>query len=354
MDLRIRAGKKVLEMIKDGKFNFDRISTYVGPAVGPRWLIASGFDLTLMERGVLGKTKPVLLAGVSAGAWRFAAWLQPEPEKSYRRLIDAYIELSYGRKDTPAQILQAIGQAVDAYIDSDALPFALANKKYRLAITTARARHLAASGSYVIQKLGLAGAFVANAMSPALLHRFFERVVFYCAPLPPKFCLRSDFRGKAIRLNAANFKDAVIASGAIPLLVSGVRDIFGGPNGIYRDGGIFDYHLNHEYAGKDDDVTLMFHHQGKIIPGWLDKRFKSRRITGEMLDNLLMVYPTKAFVKGLPNGRVPDREDFVTFLDQPAERMAAWRQTVADCASFGEQFLDVVESGRLPEVVRPL
>ena len=114
-----------------------------------------------------------------------------------------------------------------------------------------------------------------------------------------------------------NFKDAVVASGAIPLVVAGVRDIFGGPNGVYRDGGVFDYHLNHEYAGKEEEVTLMFHHQRQLIPGWLDKRFKSRKISGDMLDHLLLVYPSKTFVKSLPNGKVPDREDFVTFLDRP-------------------------------------
>jgi hypothetical protein len=48
--IRIKAGRKIYQLIKDGGFNFDLISTYFGPAVGPRWLIASGFDLTLLAR----------------------------------------------------------------------------------------------------------------------------------------------------------------------------------------------------------------------------------------------------------------------------------------------------------------
>ena len=40
--LCIRAGKRALEMIRDGGFRFDRVTAYAGPAVGPRWLVASG------------------------------------------------------------------------------------------------------------------------------------------------------------------------------------------------------------------------------------------------------------------------------------------------------------------------
>ncbi len=52
--LRIKAGKRVYEIIKDGGFNYDSISAYFGPAAGPRWLISSGFDLSLMQQRCLG------------------------------------------------------------------------------------------------------------------------------------------------------------------------------------------------------------------------------------------------------------------------------------------------------------
>lgn len=84
MDIRVKAGARAFELIQKNGFDFDRVRIYVGPAVGPRWLIASGFDLTLIEKGILGRTFPALLTGASAGAFRLAAWLQPEPAKSYR------------------------------------------------------------------------------------------------------------------------------------------------------------------------------------------------------------------------------------------------------------------------------
>jgi hypothetical protein len=352
MNLCIKAGNKAFELLASGSFNLDRITTYVGPAVGPRWLIASGFDLTLLETGALGNAAPVLLSGASAGAWRFAAWLQPEPIKSYWKLIEAYISQSYTREDNPQTVMLALSRIIDAYIDTDALPFVLTNKRYRLSVITARAKHLVGSEWPWIQKLGLAAALAGNALSPSLVYRFFERVVFYYAPLPPRFCLRKDFRGKAIPLNAVNFKDAVIASGAIPLLVAGIRNIYGSPNGVYRDGGLLDYHLNEQYANKDGDLVLLFHHQERIIPGWLDKKLKSRGASSDLLENVLMVYPSEEFIKKLPNGKVPDRDDFVAFVDKPNERTALWRKTVTACESFGEQFLELVHSGKLRDRVQ--
>ncbi len=352
MDLCIKAGNGAFEVIRDGGFSLDLIRTYVGPAVGPRWLAASGFDLKLLDSGMLAKSKPVLLAGASAGAWRFAAWLQPEPVKSYRMLMDAYIAQSYSRFDNPGTIMNSLGRIINAYIDTDALPFVLTNKKFRLSIITARARHLNKSGLIWVQKLGLLLAMVGNAVSSSLLHKFFERVVFYYAPLPPRFCLRGDFKGKAIPLNVTNFKDALIASGAIPLLVAGIRNIYGAPNGVYRDGGLFDYHLNQEYAHKKEDLTLLFHHQDRIVPGWFDKKLKSRVASQPMLENLVMVHPSEEFVKKLPNGKVPDREDFITYADHPEERMENWRKAVQMCEPLGEQFLELVASGKIREVVQ--
>jgi hypothetical protein len=179
-------------------------------------------------------------------------------------------------------------------------------------------------------------------------------VVFYYGPLPPRFCLRPGFKGKAIPLDVTNFKPAVIASGALPLVVAGFRDIYGAPDGVYRDGGLLDYNLNHDYACKEDDLTLFFHHQERIVPGWLDKKLKSRRPAATILENVLMVYTSEKFVKKLQGGHVPDRDDFVAFIDDPATRIQNWRQAVDLCAPLGEQFLEVVESGKLRDVLGKL
>jgi hypothetical protein len=353
-NIRVRAGKRAYELIRSGGFSLDRVGTYFGPAGGPRWLVASGFDLALLAEGALGRRQPLWLVGASAGAWRFAAWLQPEPVKSYRALMEAYIGATYGRKDTPATILESLRSIVDRYIDDDALPFALACKPYRLAVLTCRARNLTASEGLLIQKTGFALAWLANALHPSLLHRFCERAVFYYGAQPPDFCLRKGFRGSYFPLSEVNFKAAVVASGAIPVAVAGVRDIFGAEDGVYRDGGLVDYHLNEDYRTRGSGLTLFFHHQERIIPGWMDKRLRRRRPSPEQLESVVMVYPAEGFVETLPEGRIPDRGDFETFIDDPAQRIANWRRAVELSAPLGEEFLEMVASGRLADVVERL
>jgi hypothetical protein len=353
-NIRVRAGKHAYDLIRAGGFSLDRIATYFGPAGGPRWLAASGFDLTLIREGALGKRQPVWLVGASAGAWRFAAWLQPEAEKSYRALMEAYIGATYGRKDTPETILQSLTAIINSYIDDDALSFVLACKPYRLAILTCRAEHLTASESPWVQKMGFVLGLLANLLHPSLVHRFAERIVFYYGAQPPDFCLRKGFRGRFFPLNEVNFKAAVIASGAIPLAVAGVRDIFGAPDGVYRDGGLIDYHINQDYRTRSGGLTLFFHHQERIIPGWMDKRIKRRRPPDGFLDSVVMVYPSEGFVESLPDGRIPDRGDFETFIDDPATRIANWRRTTALAAPLGEDFLELIASGRLQDVVERL
>ncbi len=352
--IRIKAGGKAYEIIRDGGFNGDRVSTYFGPATGPRWLIATGLDLALLRSGFLGRSRSVHLVGASAGAWRLAAWLQPEPESSYRALMESYIGMSYRRGDTPVTVLDSLKNIVNSYIEDDALSFALANKKYRLAIITARAKNLVASELEWVQRLGLGICFLFNAINRSYVHEFAERVVFYNGPKPPQFCLVPGFRGRYIRLNEVNFKYALMASGAIPLVVAGVRDIFGAPTGTYRDGGLIDYHLTHNYAPKEEDIVLYFSHQERIVPGWLDKRLSYRRTRVDVLDNVLMIHPSDAFIASLPGGKVPDRDDFGIFIDNPAARIKNWREAVSLAQPLGEEFLELVESGRIRDVVEKI
>lgn len=352
--LCIKAGETAYARIRDGGFSLDAFNSYAGPAVGPRWLIASGFDLTLLKENALGRLRPVTLIGASAGAWRFAAWIQPEAEKSYRRLLESYITTVYSRADKPVTIRKSLTAIINKSIETDALPFALNHRKYRLAIVTARAKNLTASEIGLFQRLGFASSFLFNAINRSMLYAFFERVVFYSGPKPPAFTLRPEFRGVHVPLSVPNFKAALVATGAIPILVAGVRDIFGAPRGIYRDGGIIDYHLAGNYAAKETDLTLLFTHQDRLIPGWMDKRLKARKPSPEDVSNIIMVYPSESFIASLPLGKVPDRGDFKTFVDDPETRIANWRKAVALAEPLGEIFMELAVSGKIKDVVQPL
>lgn len=352
--LRIKAGETAYEILKDGGFNFDAVSAYFGAAVGPRWLIASGFDSTLLAGRFLGRKKACHLIGSSAGAWRFAAWLQPEAELCYQKFLQSYISVDFSRKDTPASILEKFVSIMNAYIEDDALSFALASKSYRLSVITARARGLVTSETPLIQKTGLAACFVMNFLSRNNLYAFADRVVFYSGSKPPAFCFQPQFRGKVVRLSEVNFKFAVMASGAIPLLVKGVRNIYGAPRGVYRDGGLIDYHLSHQFAAKDDELVLFFSHDERIIPGWLDKKNRRRAPDKDILKNVVMVLPSQSFIDRLPDSKVPDRDDFMAYADQPAERIHKWNKAVELCAPLGEEFLELIESGKIRDILEKM
>lgn len=352
--IRIKAGRRAYEIIKDGGFNYDSISTYFGPAVGPRWLVASGFDLTLLNGNILGRTRTVHLVGSSAGAWRFAAWLQPDAAACYKKFLDAYINVKFTRADTPATVLDKYKDLINLYLEDDALSFALGNKKYRLVVITARARHLVASEKGWLQRTGLVAGFLLNFFSRNNIYRFAERVVFYHGSKPPAFCFHPQFRGSFVRISESNLKYAIMASGAIPLVVAGVRDIFGAPRGVYRDGGLIDYHLTHQFAAKENELVLFFHHQERIIPGWLDKKLVRRVPDEKTLSNVLMVFPSQSFVEKLPGEKIPDRNDFLTHIDDAETRIKNWRKAVELSAPLGEEFLELVASGKIREVVERL
>ena len=44
----------------------------------------------------------------------------------------------------------------------------------------------------------------------------------------------------------------------------------------------------------------------------------------------------------------------MTFIDDPAGRILNWRKVAGLCAPLGEEFAEMVESGRIREIVEPL
>ena len=348
------AGAAVYDRIRSGDFSFDDVSGVVGPAVGPRWFLSAGFDLALMRERVLGLKNPVTLAGASAGALRFAAWVQPEPEKAYRLLMESYRSMAFSRRDTRESIQQILSQVIDSYVEDDAVSFALNNRNYRLAFTVARARHLLSAENPVLQFSGLVVAGLANLFSPSTLPLFFQRVLFYSGYTPPAFSRNREFPGMPIPLNEANFKRVLLASSSVPLRVAAVKNIYGAPRGAYRDGGLVDYHGNQCHGNGGNDVVLHFHHQERLVPTWFDGRLRRRTLPDDWTRNLLVVSPSKEFLEGLPGGKIPDRNDFKVFADNPGERLNRWERVIAASEPLGDVFMNLVAGGGIRHAVRRL
>ncbi|MCI0516358.1 MAG: patatin-like phospholipase family protein, partial [Woeseiaceae bacterium] len=194
-------------------------------------------------------------------------------------------------------------------------------------------------------------AAAANLFSRRSLGAFFARGLFYDPRTLPPFYNVEGFPLHRIRLTGENLVDAIIASGSIPLVLNGVRDIAGAPPGTYRDGGVIDYHLDLPLSDPDR-YTLFPHFFDSMKPGWFDKRLSWRRMTPANIDRTIVVYPSPEFIKGLPNAKVPDRTDFVTL--SPAERIRTWRAVIDRCRYLADDLAEVIAHDRLADRIEPL
>ena len=136
------------------------------------------------------------------------------------------------------------------------------------------------------------------------------------------------------------------------MVMTGVHDLPGATPGVYRDGGLIDYHL--DLPWQSPGVVLYPHFTDRVIPGWFDKALPWRRGDRNWLQDVLLVAPSRAYLASLPHQKLPDRKDFTRFLDDDAGRERYWRQAMAESRRLGDEFLELADSGRLAEQVRPL
>ena len=321
--IRYKAGASILPIIRDEGLRPQRIRVFTGPAGGPKWFVSVGFDRAIIKARFLEKAGRIVLAGASAGAWRCLTIACADPLDAHERLRIAYSRNVFTKADTPGTISTALRKNVEAFLQPHDIPVLLEHPIYQLAVHTARGRGPIGSENRTTQATGLIAAALANALSSRTSNFFFERVVFFSGLDAPKFLVDS-FRGRAVKLTAENLRFAALATGSLPYFVAGVKNIPGAPPGIYRDGGITDYQLNQDYTPGNGGVTMFFHYQEKIVPGWFDKRLSWRAPTKRQLNSVFQIFPGADFIKLLPEGRLPDRNDFVIYADKPSERIKRW------------------------------
>ena len=343
--LRYRAGPRALARLRRDGLGPGAIRAVVGVASGPRWLALAGLDRALLETDLLSRGR-ILLAGASAGAWRMLAFAGRDPRRAHRTLLDGYIEQVFSRGDTPADVSRAYRDLLTGVIGGDA-DHILDHQVFDLAIHTARCR---AGGARAALLASLLAAAALNLATARATGAFFERVLFSRRPARPG----PGFDGRLVPLDRANLLPAACATGTVPLYLEAVRDIPGAPAGAYVDGGLTDYHLRAAYLEAGDGLTLLAHYQRRILPRWLDRFGARREPAPAATADLLLVYPSAAFIAGLPAGRLPDRDDFKRFADQPGQRIRRWRAAAAASEALGEQLLADLASGRLIDRIRPL
>ncbi|RZV34789.1 MAG: patatin-like phospholipase family protein [Chromatiales bacterium] len=349
--MTFKAGAGALESVRKQGFDIASVGTLAGASGGAKWLVLSQLDRAILKTVVPKLNGPVHLIGSSIGSWRFACYGQADPVAAIERFEQAYLEQTYSTKPDIHEITAKSREILDWVLGDNGAEEILSNPVFRTHVMTVRSRHILASEQKVLLALGLLSAALLNAASRSTLGWFFERALFFDErDLPPFFDV-SGFPLQRVALSARNLRDAIVATGAIPLVLSGVPDIVGAKPGVYRDGGVIDYHLDLPHSAHER-LTLFPHFYGRIVPGWFDKRLKWRRPQPGNVDRTILVSPSDAFVAGLPNGKIPDRSDFVNY--EPAERVRIWKQCVAACEALADEFAEVIEKDQLAARLEPL
>lgn len=344
--LTIRAGRQALSALRNG-FSADLFSTLLGASGGPKWLVLAAIDRVLARRLVAARTTPLHAFGTSIGAFRHTALAQSDPVAAIDRFLAAYVAQAYETKPTAAEVSEQSRIILDVLLDDNGTEV-LEHPFLRLHVGTVRGRGPVATDQRAGLLLGLGAAATANALSRRLLGYFFERVVFHSTS--DSVFTFHDLATRQTHLNSSNLRDATLASGSIPMVMAALRDIAGAPSGLYRDGGITDYHFDLDFDAPAG-LILYPHFFDRITPGWFDKALPWRRASGALRDRTLFISPSPEFVASLPRGKVPDRADFTTH--STAERQRRWQQVGVACERLGDELEELMEGTRLAEAARP-
>lgn len=352
-NLIVLAGNEAGKIVRDGGFTPDRIQVVAGAAGGPKWLVLDHLDRALFGQWFAGRTAPLYLIGASIGAWRFAGVTQRDALEAISRFESLYLGQQFSDKPDAEEISNVTRELQRGFVTDQAIPEILSHPYLRLNVLSVRCKSgLTASENRVAQVAGFLGATLLNVMNRNALGLLFERALFYDPRERPPFFNMDQFPMKRVALSPENLRPALLASGAIPLVMQGVTDIPGAPPGMYRDAGILDYHMDMRLSG-DDQLVLFPHFMDHIVPGWLDKRLKWRRPSADRISRTVMIAPSPEFVQRLPYGKITDRNDFYMFHGRDRERIAYWKKVIEAGRMLADEFLELTASGRIREVVKP-
>lgn len=344
------AGATALKEIRSEGFDPSRIGTFAGASGGAKWLVLSQLDRVIARRVLPCLESPVHTIGTSIGAWRFACYAQADPVAALDRFEDAYLSQTYSAKPDRAEISAKLSEILDHVLGPHGTTEILEHPVLRTNVLTVRSRRLTSSENPFALAAGLLSVATMNAASRRSLGAFFERVLFHDRRTESPFSTLPGFPMRQVPLTPRNLKDAILATGSIPLVLRGIRDIDGAPPGLYRDGGVIDYHLDFPHSA-DNKLALYLHFYDFLKPGWFDKRLRWRNARASSVDRTLLISPSPEFVARLPNAKIPDRRDFTTM--QPDERERVWRGVVAACRELADELEGVLEGDGLAERVKP-
>jgi hypothetical protein len=350
--LNIYAGPYAKQKIREQGFNPEMFDTILGASGGPKWFVLAGLDRILVSEFFARSSQVINVIGTSAGAFRAACMCQTDSRAAIDRLAHFYSNTVYSKQPSPAEISDSAEDILAKMLGDSGIKEILTNSRYKAHFIVARSKGLVSSENSHLQMLGLARSALANIRSRTRLSRYYDRVTFGTQPLD--IVDPYDLGNQFVPLAEDNLKPALLASGSIPIVMSGIVNIPGAGEGMYRDGGITDYHFDLQFSHqqKSGGLTLYPHFYSRPITGWFDKRLTYRKPHAASYDNVVMLVPSKAFVASLPYSKISDRNDFAKMT--PEQRIPYWHTILSESDRLAEYFCDAVKSGRIVDEIEDL
>lgn len=350
--LTLKAGSRALQRIRTQGLNPAHVGILPGAAGGPRALGIQGLDLALFGDWLPLASRPRALIGASIGSWRFACACRTDPVKALRQLGECYINMRFSKKADRSEISSESAQMLRELLIGEEHRI-VENPNYHLNVLMVKCLGKLASDDPKTLKWALAAALCDNLLDRRRLGRHVERVIAHDARYPPPLSALTDVTSRFVPLRADNLHAVLMASASIPMVMNGVSDLPGASEGVFRDGGILDYHLDLPYEG--DDLVLYPHFSDRIIPGWFDKPLPWRQKgNAQRLQNVLLLTPSREYLERLPHGKLPDRTDYKRYLGDDAGRERYWRQAIDESRRLGDAFLELAEKQQFSQLVTPL
>lgn len=349
--LSVYAGPVAHKKLQEEGFHPQLFNTVLGASGGPKWFVLAGIDRVMVSEFLINGTQKTDFIGSSAGAFRFGCLTQSDPVSAINLLAKHYSETVYSAKPTVQEISQKAESLINTILPRDKITEVLKNPRFKASFIVARCRGLTVHENKLLQNTGLLVSAVANAVSRKLLGAFFERFIFSVDELHLPIDDPYNIPTAKVRLSENNMINALLASGAIPGVLKGIKEIKGAPRGMYRDGGVTDYHFDLGVS-QNEGLVLYPHFFSKPAPGWFDKMIGWRHPHKSSYDNVVMVVPTDDFIQGLPYCKIPDRHDFVNMA--PEQRLPYWKTVLSESDRLGEAFLALQDNATLMKSLRPL
>lgn len=344
--LDIYAGSNALKTIQEHGFKQELFTNFLGASGGPKWFSLFGLDKYLFGEFFKYRTTELNIIGSSAGAFRAACFAQKDPVAAISRLAYKYAHTTYSGKPSVADISKSAVDMLDHLFGQNGISEVINNDIFKAHFIVAKNKGLTSFENKLTQGVGLLASMLLNKVDRKLLAFQYERYIFRPSSSQLKISDPYNFSSHYIDFTKDNIGSALLASGSIPMVMAGIKNIHGSSQGMYRDGGIIDYHFDFTLKNEAFDnkkkvqgLTLYPHFSPKPKAGWFDKS-SQRQVLAKSYENTVLLVPSEKFIGLLPYKKIPDRNDFQNL--EADTRIKYWLTVLSETDRLAESLSEFI------------